>query len=156
MIIGKTDSWVVECGKCGGVSRCESDVGVGGFEGWLLILFPLSFVDSFWWVCLGDLRWYYICLGVNFFWIVWFSCRCRCGAIGFPFRAERRVEVRSSFLCFRGLIVVWDNFVVQSFLVGFVVAVSSRVVWDVFSDDHFWFRVSVVGIGGIFPFVQRV
>ena len=39
---------------------------------------------------------------------------------------------------------------------GFVVAVSSRVVWDVFSDDHFWFRVSVVGIGGIFPFVQRV
>ena len=97
MIIGKTDSWVVECGKRGGVSRCESDVGVGGFEGWLLILFPLSFVDSFWWVCLGDLRWYYICLGVNFFWIVWFSCRCRCGAIGFPFRAERRVEVRSRF-----------------------------------------------------------
>ena len=40
---------------------------------------------------------------------------------------------------------------------GFVVAVSSRVVWDfVFSEDHFWFRVSIVGIGGIFPFVQRV
>ena len=93
----------------------------------------------------------------QFFWVVWFSCGCRCGATGFPLRAERRVEVRRSFLCFRGLIVVWDSFVVQSFLVGFVVAVSSRVVWDfVFSEDHFWFRVSLVGIGGIFPFVQRV
>ena len=27
MIIGKTDSWVVECGKGEGVSRCGSDVG---------------------------------------------------------------------------------------------------------------------------------
>ena len=50
----------------GGVSRCESDVGVGGFEGCLLIVFSLPFVDSFWWVCLGDSRWYDICLGVNF------------------------------------------------------------------------------------------
>ena len=66
MIIGKTDSWVVACGKGGGVSRCESDVGVGGFEGCLLIVFSLPFVDSFWWVCLGDSRWYDICLGVNF------------------------------------------------------------------------------------------
>ena len=42
------------------------------------------------------------------------SLECRCGAIGFPLRAERMVEVRRSFLCFRGLIVVWDGFV-QSF-----------------------------------------
>ena len=32
----------------------------------------------------------------------------------------------------------------------FVVAVSIRVVWDVFSDSHFRFQVSVVGGGG-FP-----
>ena len=27
MIIGKTASWVAECGKCVGVPRCGSDVG---------------------------------------------------------------------------------------------------------------------------------
>ena len=42
------------------------------------------------------------------------SLGCRCGATESPLRAERSVEARRSFLCFRVLIVVWDSFV-QSF-----------------------------------------
>ena len=82
------------------------------------------------------------------------SFGCRCGAGGFPLRAERRVKVRRSFLVLRGFVVMWGSF---SYFRSFLVCLGDSLLQFLFTSCGLSSRNLIFGCmylvgGGGFPF----